>query len=407
MDDGNDRNPWSAKRKQGRSTAARAYRVKPIPMPPLPMKRKRRKTDPLRLALLLFTVLVIAGCGTLSVGYFLYNSYVHKPLASFIRPVSRESGEPAQAASPVYDTIKGRSWNILLLGSDNDGKFSFPAVLTQVMMVVHIDTYSNTVSMVSFPRDSWVSVPGESGMHKIDQAFFFGAESAHSFEGGIRRARLTIEKDYGIPIDRYAWVGLSGFAQAIDTLGGVDIDITHPIVDDVYPDDTGGSSDPNNPYAYTRLYLVPGPQHLNGEQALAYVRSRHSDLNGDIGRTQRQQQVLEALTHKLNLSGVVEHLPQLLKDLTGQVYTDLNEQEMLAFANFGRTLSRNAVQRTTLGPGTGDQDFGNLARVYDPGLGADQSVLLPHCDKIQPVINRIFDLGFFTQSCNVTGGLFQ
>jgi LytR_cpsA_psr family len=49
----------------------------------------------------------------------------------------------------------------------------------------------------------------------------------------------TVEKDYGVTIDRYAWVGLSGFASVIDTLGGVDIDVTHPIVDDAYPADTG------------------------------------------------------------------------------------------------------------------------------------------------------------------------
>jgi anionic cell wall polymer biosynthesis LytR-Cps2A-Psr (LCP) family protein len=141
---------------------------------------------------------------------------------------------------------------------------------------------------------------------------------------------------------------------------------------------------------------------LNGEQALEYVRSRHADLIGDIGRTQRQQQVLEALKLKLNITNVLNNLPQLLKDMQGQVYTDLSEQEMIAFANFGRTLSSSTIQRITLGPGQGDQNYGELATLYDPWAGADQDVIIPHCDTIRPIINRIFDLGN-AQSCNVTG----
>jgi hypothetical protein len=66
-------------------------------------------------------------------------------------------------------------WNILLLGSDNDQKFSFPALLTQVMLVVHVDTVQNTVTMLSIARDSWVYVLEVGSMHKIDQAFLLGA----------------------------------------------------------------------------------------------------------------------------------------------------------------------------------------------------------------------------------------
>jgi anionic cell wall polymer biosynthesis LytR-Cps2A-Psr (LCP) family protein len=141
---------------------------------------------------------------------------------------------------------------------------------------------------------------------------------------------------------------------------------------------------------------------MNGQQALDYVRSRHADLVGDIGRTQRQQEVLTALKKKLNVSNVISNLTQLITDLKGKVYTDLSEQEMIAFANFGRTLSGSAIQRITLGPGTGSQNYGDLASVYDPSVGANQDVVIPHCNTIQPVINHIFGLGD-AQSCNVNG----
>src|SRR5260370_16777533 len=109
----------------------------------------------------------------------------------------------------------------------------------------------------------------------------------HEFAGGVRLAWHSIGKDYGIPIDLFAWIGLDGFSSVINTLGGLDIDVTHPLLDDNYPDDTGPGTHASNPYAVKRLYRAPGPQHLTGDQALEYVRSRHPHLVGDIGRTHR------------------------------------------------------------------------------------------------------------------------
>ncbi|GAC1565758.1 MAG: hypothetical protein NVS3B14_04570 [Ktedonobacteraceae bacterium] len=353
----------------------------------------------MRTLLLVALILMMLVGGGLAYGFYYFQSNIATPISHLIHQVSRGAAEPPLSSSGANGSITGRSWNILLLGSDNDQKFNFPAILTQVMMIVHIDPANNSVNLVSIPRDSWVHVPGVGGMHKIDQAFLLGAEQHNSFDDGVRLARLSVEKDYGITIDRYAWVGLSGFASVIDTLGGVDVDVTHPIVDDAYPADTGNSK---NPYAFRRLYISPGPQHLDGQQALEYVRSRHADLIGDIGRTERQQQVLYALKKKLTLTNVVSHLTQLITDLQGKVYTDWSDQEMLAFANFGRALPDSAVQRLTLGPGAGSQDYGDFATVYDPSVGSNQSVVIPNCANIQPVMNRIFGLGN-AQSCNVTG----
>src|SRR5579863_7491487 len=223
------------------------------------MRDRKRRQNRIVLVTLLVTLLVVGG--GVGYGYYYYETNIQAPLNSLILPVARGKDEPPLSPVPSDGSISGRSWNVLLLGSDNDGKYSFPALLTQVMMVIHIDTVHNTVTMVSIPRDSWVYVPEVGGMHKIDQAFFLGATQHNSFDDGVRLARLTVEKDYGITIDRYAWVGLSGFASVIDTLGGVDIDVTHPIVDDAYPADMGNSKDP---YAYQRLYIAPGPQHLDG-----------------------------------------------------------------------------------------------------------------------------------------------
>ncbi len=374
--------------------------VQPLVIP----VRKPKKGWPVgvRITVTIFLLFLVIVGGTLAYGYYYFDTNVQMPLAKFVHPVSRSKLEPTTAASPIPSdsNVSGRVWNILLLGSDNDGKYSFPALLTQVMMIVHVDTIDNSVSMVSIPRDSWVHVPEVNTMHKIDQAFFVGASQHNSFDDGVRLARLTIEEDYGITIDRYAWVGLDGFAKVIDTLGGLDIDVLHPIVDDIYPDDTGPNA--NQPNAYKRLYIAPGPQHLTGLEALEYVRSRHADLMGDVGRTQRQQQVLQALKQKLNLTSVLSNLPQLINDLTGSAYTDLSEKEIIGFGVFGRGLDSQNIQRITLGPGQGEQDYGDFGTIYDPSAGSEQDVVIPHCENIQPLMNRIFNLGD-VQSCNVGG----
>jgi len=372
-------------------------RLSEIPPGKLPPSKRTasRYSSRMRTFIYIFLLFALLVGGALAYGFSYFESTIQAPLVNFFRPVSRGDNEPAADDS----AITGRPWNILLLGSDNDNKYHFPVLLTQVMMIVHVDPDNNSVYMISIPRDSWVYVPLNGEMHKIDQAFLFGSAPHSNFDDGVRAARQTVEQDYGITIDRYAWVGLDGFASVIDTLGGVDIDVTHPIVDDSYPDDT--RADPNDPFALKRLYLVPGPQHLNGLEALEYVRSRHADLIGDIGRTNRQQEVLEALKKKLTVTSIIDHFPQLITDLAGKVYTDMSPQEILAFANFGRNLPSSGIQRITLGPGHGSQDYGQLAQVYDSSINEVQSVVLPHCDNIGPLFANIFG-GFV--NCNVTGG---
>ena len=199
-----------------------------FPLPPQPAQarfvppKQPRKLNPwsrrkrIILSIVLLFFLLLGGIGAFAFYYIDNNILI--PISHFIHPVSRGQDEPPVAN---YDegSITGHAWNILLLGSDNDGKYNFPAVLTQVMMVIHIDPDHNTVNMVSIPRDSWVYVPEVGGMHKIDQAFFLGATKRNSFDDGVRLARLTIEKDYGITIDRYAWVMTSDLQAALTVPG--------------------------------------------------------------------------------------------------------------------------------------------------------------------------------------------
>ncbi len=164
------------RRSDGKRRALRGSRSGPTRL------RRRRRPRCITLALLLLLSLVVLG-GLVVSGLYALETTVLAPLAQFFHPLGGDSD----------GAIDGRPWNLLLLGSDNDRKFVFPAVLTQVMMVVHVDPLNKRVFMLSIPRDSWVAVPGQTGMHKIDQAFYMGAAEHHSFDDGVRLARATIE----------------------------------------------------------------------------------------------------------------------------------------------------------------------------------------------------------------------
>src|SRR5947209_14611372 len=155
-------------------------RVDQMPTAAFPPLRKVKTRWPLfvRVMIIVLLLLVLTGGFALVYGYY----YVQSSVAPFIHQVSRGQDEPTSNVIPSDSNVAGKVWNILLLGSDNDGKYSFPALLTQVMMIVHVDTIDNSLSMVSIPRDSWVHVPEVNTMHKIDQAFFVGASQHNSFD---------------------------------------------------------------------------------------------------------------------------------------------------------------------------------------------------------------------------------
>ena len=308
--------------------------------------------------------------------------------------VNYSAGEENPNQGRTGDILSGPRINILLLGSDTDQKFGTSAggatvYLAQTDIIITIDPTTKAVGMLSIPRDFWINIPGY-GMGKLDEAFEHGYGIGQGgFDGAVDLSRKTIEEDFGIPINYYAWVGLDGFVKVIDTVGGVDVDVTHPITDDTYPDDVGNNT--SDIYAYKRLYISPGPQHLSGPEALEYVRSRHADLVGDFGRSARQQQVLNSLKVKLSNASIIGELPQLANDLNGFVKTDMQLPDILKVANFARTIDTNKINRVILEP-----------PYSQPALLPDgTSIVQPNCGQIIPVIAQMFDLGN-KAACNIT-----
>lgn len=247
---------------------------------------------------------------------------------------SASQGAPTPAATPP-PLQSNQPINILLLGSDNDQKFQPDAVLSQTMIVASVDPARHQVTLLSIPRDLWVPIPGH-GDAKIDLAYKLG---------GAALARATVEQRFKIPIHYYAWVGLSGLVRVIDRVGGVDVDVLHPVLDDNYPDDFSGSG-----YGTERVYLAAGPQHLDGRHALQYVRSRHGDLLSDFGRSVRQQEVLLALQQRTAGMNLVASLPDFARDLNGHVKTDLDLVRLSQLGLFVRGLHGSDVHQAFIYP---------------------------------------------------------
>lgn len=145
-------------------------------------------------------------------------------------------------------------------------------------MLVHLAGDGTTVLVTSIPRDSWVSIPGH-GMAKINAAFSFG---------GPRLLVRTVEQLTGVRIDHYAAVDFAGFEAMTDAVGGVDVTIPRTVHDSA-----------------SHKTWTKGRHHLDGTQALLYVRQRHGLPGGDLGRIRRQQNFLRALLTKAHSTGVL------------------------------------------------------------------------------------------------------
>jgi LCP family protein required for cell wall assembly len=280
---------------------------------------------------------------------------------------SARPGGPTPAAAPPASSA-GTSFTVLLMGSDDDSKFQADSVLTQSMILVRITPATRHVTMLSIPRDLWVPL-SSGGTAKIDAAYSYG---------GAPLAVATVERNFGIRVDDWVWVGLRGLVKLIDYLGGVDVTTSNPVLDDFYPADLENA----DPYSYKRVLVLPGPQHLDGLHAMEYVRSRHGDIQEDFGRSQRQQQVLLALKTKARAVNPVD-LPGVVASFNGEFKTSMN------LGDFARIRSLLSLAGQINDPSQIEQIV--LVPPYTSSAVVDGAdVLIPNWTAIRPLVRQYF-----------------
>lgn len=223
-----------------------------------------------------------------------------------------------------------RPVNVLVMGIDRvPGAEDNSATLfdgrSDTLLLVRIDSTTDSVSLLSIPRDTQVEIPGV-GTTKINDA---------NVRGGPKLAAQTVSQTLnGVPIDRYVRVSTDAFRELVDLLGGVEVYVPQPMV---YEDKT----------QKLKINLSPGLQTLNGDQAEQFARFRQ-DAYGDIGRVQRQQALLKALRKRLTSPTVIPRIPALVGAMQKYIDTNLSLEEMLALVGSGRKLSQTNFKQVML-----------------------------------------------------------
>lgn len=251
--------------------------------------------------------------------------------------------------------------NVLLLGSDASADSHYAR--TDTIIVASIDPRYPSVSLLSFPRDLHVRLPG-GAQDRINTVMQRGYLSNYP-GGGPAYLALVLRKNFGIKVDHFVRVDFAGLIKAVDTLGGVDV-LVECELHDTFPDK-------DSPIGKTDLDLYPGKVTLNGKQALWYARSRWSTT--DFDRARRQQKVLRALFRKARDGNMLQNALGLYSEFRNSIETDLGPTDLIPFIDIARRLSNDDIKsRVITWP---------IVRSHQRADGA--SVLIP-TDKTIPFI---------------------
>ena len=231
--------------------------------------------------------------------------------------------------------------NVMLFGEDNSKKTSESGFgLSDTMIMMSIDNRHKKLKLTSFQRDTYLYIPGH-GYNKLNASYTLG---------GAKLAIQTIEANYGIKVDRYAVVDFESFKEIVDTLGGVDIELTQDEIDYInYQMYKNGQVS-----EYTTITDEPGVVHLDGKEALWYARNRGLTVGEDgneIGidgddwdRTSRQRKLLETMFNSMKSADLTKII-SIVSSVGPLITTNLKKDEITALVSHSLTYLSYAVEQ--------------------------------------------------------------
>jgi LCP family protein required for cell wall assembly len=244
--------------------------------------------------------------------------------------------------APVAAGGEAEPINFLVIATDDrsnlpedwdEGNFGdFAGRRTDVIMLAHM-VPGERIQLLSLPRDLMVDIEGH-GTNRLNASFVFG---------GPDLLVKTVQQETGIPVHHYIEIDFGGFGRIVDSLGGVTIDFPYASRD-----------------AKSGLDVEAGTQRLDGEMAVAYARSRHTQIlkdgswqsgsGGDIARTQRQQEIMVRLFDQVTSPSSAFNLPRFLPTLADNITADetLSLGLMAELGRSGLTLRSGDIERATL-----------------------------------------------------------
>ncbi len=255
-------------------------------------------------------------------------------------------------------------FTVLIMGVDSekegiaDGAFNGDSLI-----VVTFNPKTLTTTMLSIPRDSYVPISCFAGQRKN--------KITHAAWQGESCMEKTIENFLDINIDYYVKINFKGVVKLVDTLGGVEVDVPYNLCE----------QNSNRQWGKNTVYIEKGRQTLNGEQALAFSRNRHSNPgmcapkwtnynSSDFIRGQHQQQVIMALMNKFKSVSSLDQVHNLLDTISTNMNTNMSTQQILSLYNVFKDISKKASQSSDMADLLGIQKLylnGHDQRIYDYG----------------------------------------
>lgn len=197
---------------------------------------------------------------------------------------------------------------------------------SDTLMVATLDPKKKKAALLSIPRDTRVKIRGY-GFDKINSAYAYG---------GYELTKDTVEDLIGVHMEHHILINIRSFKKIIDAIGGVDINVEKRMYyEDVWDDDGGLLID-----------LQPGPQHMDGNTAITYVRYR--DEEGDIGRIRRQQKFMQAVMDRITSPAIIPRIPSIIKEVISSVETDLSMKQLIEFATSLKDAQKTGLQAEML-----------------------------------------------------------
>ncbi|MFC4556815.1 LCP family protein [Virgibacillus kekensis] len=310
-------------------------------MTELRTERRRKKKKSWKRRLLIFVLIfliMILGVGS----YLVYQTYqAAKGSYNGLERPGEKSEMRKEAVTVGEDPI-----SILLIGVENyssGGKNG----RADTLIVATLNPDTNKMTMTSIPRDTRVELPEEgageyAGYHKINSAYHYGSITGY---GGNRLTVETVEDLLHIPIDEYVTVDFEGFRDIVNSLGGVTVDIKEGFWEkNIFNNDK-------------RIYFEAGPEKLNGEEALAFVRMRKRDVNAVYPRDERQRQFIQAAIGQAISLGTIFKVGEISDILGENVETSLRPTEIYSLQKAYSSI--NASNIKTFNIEGANQWFGN------------------------------------------------
>jgi len=255
--------------------------------------------------------------------------------------------------------------NVLILGLDRRPEQGY-VVRSDTVVLMTVYPPGPRAVLLSIPRDLYVEIP-DYGTSRINSAHFWGENEAEG--GGPALAMQTVVQNFGVPVHHYVRVDFNGLRAIVDAVGGVDIVVEEPIIDDAYPTDD---------YGTMHVEIPAGPQHMDGETALRYARSRHS--SSDFDRARRQQQIIIALTRRLREPEIWPELPAIYRVAMDNVDTDLAGRDLFLLAPTLYRVGPDGIEHHVI-----DRE---MTEPWTTPTGG--AVLLPRWEAIHPLVQELF-----------------